>query len=83
MALAVVAVSGLALAACGRVGPRELPPGPAVAPTAAATPAPPSEVAAIRGVTPDTSAKTGVDSQGRPVAGPGQKKPFFLDWLLQ
>ena len=31
----------------------------------------------------DTIAKTGFDAHGNPAATPGQKKPFFLDWLLQ
>jgi len=72
--LAVLIAAGLGLGACGRAGPRELPPGPAVA-APAATPAPP-------GTQADAAERTGVDAQGRPVAGPGQKRPFFLDWLL-
>jgi hypothetical protein len=31
----------------------------------------------------DTIARTGFDAHGNPAATPGQKKPFFLDPLLQ
>jgi hypothetical protein len=31
----------------------------------------------------DTIARTGFDVHGNPAATPGQKKPFFLDPLLQ
>jgi len=31
----------------------------------------------------ETIAKTGFDAHGNPAATPGQKKPFFLDPLLQ
>jgi len=73
--LAVLVAAGLGLGACGRAGPRELPPGPAVTtPTPAGAPVP--------GTVADAAEKAGVDAQGRPVAGPGQKRPFFLDWLL-
>jgi outer membrane usher protein len=48
------------------------PPGPVAADTSTALPTP-----------QETIAKTGFDAHGNPAATPGQKKPFFLDWLLQ
>ena len=81
-ALAAATALAFALSACGRAGPLELPPGPAVnaAPSAQLTlpdgsPAP--------GSAQDTAVKTGFDSQGNPVATTGQKRPFILDPLLQ
>jgi predicted small lipoprotein YifL len=73
--------AGLALSACGRAGPLEPPPGPAVVPlssTQLIQPDPPPP-----GSPQETAAKTGFDAQGNPVATPGQKRPFFLDPLLQ
>ena len=63
------------------------PPGPAgIAP--AALSAPPSgpvgsDGSAALPTWQDTIAKTGFDAHGNPAAAQGQKKPFFLDWLLQ
>ena len=91
-------VAALGLAACGRAGPLELPPGPAgygtVAPLAPPT-SPMSSMLPTSSPAPDTpgtpltaeaaanNAKTGFDSHGNPVAGPGQRRPFILDPLLQ
>jgi predicted small lipoprotein YifL len=82
IALALTGVVALGLSGCGRAGPLEPPPGPAAAPSASrqltqpdGTPAP--------GTPQDTAAKTGFDAQGNPVASSGQKRPFFLDPLLQ
>jgi predicted small lipoprotein YifL len=55
LALAAVVVAGLSLSACGRNGPPELPPGPAIqaVPSAANTPSnPPSPVAASAATVP-------------------------------
>jgi predicted small lipoprotein YifL len=80
----VAALAGvLTLAGCGREGPLEQPPGPALAtPTASSqlrspdgTPAP--------GSPQDTAVKTGFDAQGNPVATPSKKRSFILDPLLQ
>ena len=75
------------------------PPGPVAADTSGAGPAgvqpapaalsgpPPGPVAADASGAPptqqDTIARTGFDVHGNPAATPGQKKPFFLDPLLQ
>jgi predicted small lipoprotein YifL len=90
-ALALLGAAALTLAACGRAGPLELPPGPAVAqpgPTAQAMPpvAPSSSVGGPveQGPTAhETAMRNGFDAYGNPVAPPGQKKSFLLDPLLQ
>jgi len=69
--------AALALSACGRAGPPEKPPGPAVEPPSTQLTQPPPP-----GSPQDTAATTGFDSQGRPVASPSQKRSFFLDFLL-
>ena len=81
-AFAAGLVGALGLAGCGRAGPLELPPGPAVTPAPSAqltqpdgSPAPGSQQ--------DTAVKTGFDARGNPVAAAGQKRPFILDPLLQ
>jgi hypothetical protein len=72
-----------------RNGALELPPGPAsIQPAPAALSWPPrGPVAADASGAPptqqDTIARTGFDVHGNPAATPGQKKPFFLDPLLQ
>ena len=98
LALAAVVIAGLGLSGCGRNGPPELPPGPAIqaVPTAANAAPPPlgpsaAEVPAAAGASPNAAAansqnvaaKTGFDAEGHPAAAPGQKKPFLLDPLLQ
>jgi predicted small lipoprotein YifL len=80
---AFVAISiALSLSACGRAGPLELPPGPAVTPAPTAQLTQPDGSPAP-GSPQDTAMKTGFDAQGRPVATTGQKKSFILDPLLQ
>jgi predicted small lipoprotein YifL len=80
LAFAVAVAAALSLAACGRAGPLEQPPGPAAGVPSAqlvpsdATPAPGS---------PQEAVKNGFDAHGNPVAAPGQKKAFVLDPLLQ
>ena len=66
------------------------PPGPTagIQPAPAALSAPPpgpvaSDASTALPTSQDTIAKTGFDAHGNPAATPGQKKPFFLDWLLQ
>jgi predicted small lipoprotein YifL len=88
-ALALLGAAALTLAACGRAGPLEPPPGPAVvSPTAAA--APPSSPSSLIGapasgapVTHETAQRNGFDAYGNPVAPPGEKRSFFLDFLVQ
>jgi predicted small lipoprotein YifL len=88
-ALALLGAAALTLAACGRAGPLEPPPGPAVvSPTAAAAP-PPSPSSLIGApasgapVTHETAQRNGFDAYGNPVAPPGEKRSFFLDFLVQ
>lgn len=88
---AVLVAAAFALAACGRMGPLELPPGPATAPTptAAAPPPSPASASTIGGpsasgpTAQETAQKSGFDANGNPIAPPGQKKSFPLDPLLQ
>jgi predicted small lipoprotein YifL len=80
VALAVAGIAALALSACGRAGPLELPPGPATsAPSAQLSP----DGTPVPGSPQDTAMRTGFDAQGKPVATIGQKRPFILDPLLQ
>ena len=82
VAFAVAGLAALTLAACGRVGPLELPPGPAAAPAPSAQLKSP-DGSPVPGSPEDGALKTGFDSQGNPVSPPGQKKSFILDPLLQ
>jgi predicted small lipoprotein YifL len=88
----VLAVAALSLAACGRKGSLEMPPGPATEPPVAAAPASPSSFmpsysspgAPTTQQQEDAAAvKNGFDSRGNPVAAPGTKKSFILDPILQ
>jgi predicted small lipoprotein YifL len=71
--------AALALSACGRAGPLEKPPGPAMVPASSTEPVQPD---APPGSPQETAPKTGFDTHGNPIAPPGQKRPFFLDPLL-
>jgi predicted small lipoprotein YifL len=86
-ALVLLSAAAFGLAACGRNGPLEPPPGPAVgvAPSAAAAPpsGPGSMPVASGPTAQETAQKNGFDTLGNPVAPPGQKKSFLLDFLLQ
>jgi predicted small lipoprotein YifL len=93
VALAAAALVALSLAACGRKGPLELPPGPATQPPVAAAPASPSSFLP-NSSSPDTqmtqqqqenaaAVKNGFDSRGNPVAAPSTNKSFILDPILQ
>jgi len=94
---AALALATLALAACGRTGPLEPPPGPAGQPMVAAPP-PSSPMGALlpnAGATMETpgtpmtaeaaaaASKNGFDTRGNPVAASGPQRPFLLDPLLQ
>jgi predicted small lipoprotein YifL len=86
LAGSIAVTVALALAACGRAGPLEPPPGPATAPVPSAQASPQVRQAdtPLPGVAENAAAqKTGFDSQGNPVATSGQKRPFFLDPILQ
>ena len=82
LALAAVLLGALSLAACGRKGGLDLPPGAAAAtpppaeaaPSAAAGPPPPGS--------PQAAAREGFDAYGNPVAPPGRRRSFILDPLL-
>jgi predicted small lipoprotein YifL len=80
----------MALAACGRVGPLEPPPGPAISPSASALPppsvagaAPPDPYSPNTAAAQEKAQKSGFDIYGNPVAPTGQQKSFLLDFLLQ
>jgi predicted small lipoprotein YifL len=85
----VLAVAALSLAACGRKGELEMPPGPATQPPVAAAPVSPSSFmpsygAPVTQQQEDAAAvKNGFDSRGNPVAAPSTKKSFILDPILQ
>jgi predicted small lipoprotein YifL len=91
-AVALVAVAAaLSLAACGRKGNMELPPGPTAQPPLAAAPATPSSflpsTSQAQGIANQqqenaTAQRNGFDSHGNPVATPGARKPFLLDPIL-
>jgi hypothetical protein len=70
-------IAALGLSGCGRAGSLELPPGPAMTPSAQITGGAP-----VVGSAQDP-ARTGFDAQGNPVAAPGEKKSFILDPLLR
>jgi predicted small lipoprotein YifL len=72
-------MAALSLSACGRAGPLELPPGPAIAAPSAQS----SSAAPAPGREQENAMRTGFDSQGNPVASTGPKRPFILDPLLQ
>lgn len=72
----------------------QLPPAPASAQQAATSPAPAESAAVASAQAPSAvpslappphgdPQKEGFDAQGNPVAGPGQKRSFPLDFLLQ
>jgi predicted small lipoprotein YifL len=88
--LALLGTAALTLAACGRAGSLEPPPGPAVGVSPSASAAPPPSPTSLIGtpaangpVSPEAAQKSGFDAYGNPVAPPGEKKSFFLDFLLR
>ena len=91
--LAVLGAAAFSLAACGRAGPPEPPPGPAFSsyPPPAAAPAaapaaplaPPGSNEDIREKQYEKAVQNGFDRNGNPVAPPSERKSFFLDFLLQ
>ena len=90
IALAGSIAVALALVACGRAGPLEPPPGPATTPVPSPQAYPEASPQArqadtpLPGVAEDAAAqKSGFDAQGNPTATSGQKRPFFLDPILQ
>jgi hypothetical protein len=88
LALALFGAAALSLAGCGRAGPPEPPPGPALTSQPAAvvsqTPsAPPGSPDDLRAKQYEKAAQNGFDSRGNPVAPAGEKRSFFLDFLLQ
>jgi hypothetical protein len=97
-ALVLLAAAAVTLAACGRAGAPEPPPGPMFGsyPVGAAAAPPPPPVAmpggpsAPPGSTEDVRQKqyakasqNGFDANGNPVAQGADKRWFFLDFLLQ
>jgi Prokaryotic lipoprotein-attachment site len=84
-ALALLGAAALTLAACGRSGPPEPPPGPALSaqPAAVVPAAPPGSRDDLREKQYEKSVQNGFDPHGNPVAPPGEKRSFFLDFLMQ
>ncbi len=82
-ALATALAGVLALAGCGRVGPLEQPPGPAPVVPAATSQLTSPDGTPAPGSPQDAAMRNGFDTQGNPVAAPGQKRSFILDPLLQ
>lgn len=87
LVLAALGFAAVSLAACGRAGPPEPPPGPAFSsypPPAAAPAGPPvGAPAAAAPATPEQAQRTGFDAYGNPIAPPSERKSFILDFLLQ
>lgn len=90
LVLAVLGAAACGLAACGRSGSLQPPPGPALAqpePSASGPLAAPSSTVdgpvAAGPSAQEKAQKNGFDQYGNPVAPAGQKKSFFLDFLLQ
>jgi predicted small lipoprotein YifL len=92
LALAAAVAAALSLAACGRKGELELPPGPATQPPVAAAPVSPTSLMPNYGASgqPATqqqqdaaAVKNGFDSRGNPVATPSAQKSFILDPILR
>jgi predicted small lipoprotein YifL len=83
LALVAALLAALSLAACGRKGDLDLPPGASLTEPAAAAPPPASTPGAFLAGTPSASTvHNGFDAAGNPVAPPGQKRSFILDPLL-
>jgi predicted small lipoprotein YifL len=88
---AVLGAAAVSLAACGRNGAPELPPGPmfSASPPPGAAPGVAPNGAPLAGgpLTPEQAQtqaqKTGFDAYGNPVAPQSERKSFFLDFLLQ
>lgn len=84
LALIGVLAASLGLAACGRKGPLDPPPGASLdgAPQAGT----PDLLSGNRGATPiggrTQDSHPGVDEDGQPLAPQGEDKPIFLDRLL-
>ena len=95
LALVAVLICAVGLAACGRKGPLDLPPSSLATPAAPAgstSAAPAGSVTPTAqvlpgqyppGTTQPDPSKAGFDANGNPVAPPGPKRDFFLDFLLR
>ena len=89
--LSALGIAAVSLAACGRAGPPEPPPGPIfgsyqpppAASVGAAPPAPPGSREDLQEKQYEKAAKNGFDAYGNPIAPPSERKSFFLDFLLQ
>jgi predicted small lipoprotein YifL len=84
LALIGVAVASLSLAACGRKGPLDLPPGGTFGDDSrASVPADTKSIASpIGGPVQVKDDNSGVGPYGRPQAPKGENKRIFLDGLL-
>jgi len=90
LVVAALGFAAVSLAACGRAGPPELPPGPVFSSyqppppaTPAAPPAAPGSNEDLREKQYEKASKNGFDAYGNPIAPPSERKSFFLDFLLQ
>jgi predicted small lipoprotein YifL len=85
LALAAALLAALSLAACGRKSGLDAPASALASGPAASTVVEPSTpgAALFPGAGVASSAKSGFDAHGNPVAPPGEKKGFILDPLLQ
>jgi predicted small lipoprotein YifL len=70
--LVLALASALLLAACGKKGPLDAPPSAGLQPGAPVAP----------DGTPARAMQKDFDENGKPIAGTGEKKRFFLDFLL-
>jgi hypothetical protein len=82
--LALLGTTAFSVAACGRNGPPEPPPGPLFSsyPPPAAAPAGPA-IADAAPAAPGQAQQRGFDAYGNPVAPASERKSFFLDFILQ
>ena len=84
LVLGIAGLAVLTLAGCGRNGPLESPPGPAMpTPSVSSSQLTQPDGTPLPGSPQDTAVKTGFDAQGRPVAQAGPRRSFILDPLLQ
>jgi predicted small lipoprotein YifL len=82
LALIGALAAALGLAACGRKGPLDPPPGASLVEPVEAAPPPAASGSLNPMTTPAKRVPEAFGPAGEPVAPKGQKKPLFLDWLI-
>jgi predicted small lipoprotein YifL len=78
-------VAALGLAACGRKGPLDAPPGAALPQEAAVPGAPPPALSQPSAIGNTQTSEASIGRDNTRVAAPppsGRRQPFILDWLL-